>query len=173
MTFDAALRFTLRWEGGKVDHPSDRGGRTAYGITQRRYDAWRRELGQPVRDVWLIEKQEMRTIYERHYWRPVADLAWPLAAAAFDFAVNSGVSRARRYLPPDRSLTVYLDAREAFFHRIVARDASQRVFLRGWLNRMAALRRFVEGVTPVTPALVTVVTPRRGWGLLDRLGRAA
>jgi lysozyme family protein len=33
----------------------------------------------------------------------------------------------------------YLEERRALFHRIVARDASQSVFLKGWLNRVKDL----------------------------------
>jgi len=39
-----------------------------------------------------------------------------------------------------------LDAREAFYRQIVARNASQKVFLRGWLNRVDDLRVYVEGL---------------------------
>lgn len=37
-----------------------------------------------------------------------------------------------------------LDAREVFYRELVRRNASQKVFLRGWLNRVAALRQYVE-----------------------------
>ena len=39
-----------------------------------------------------------------------------------------------------------LDAREAFYRQIVARNASQKVFLRGWLNRVNDLRQYVESL---------------------------
>ena len=35
--FQECLKVVLQHEGGKVDNKSDRGGRTAYGITQRVY----------------------------------------------------------------------------------------------------------------------------------------
>jgi len=37
-----------------------------------------------------------------------------------------------------------LDAREVFYRELVRRNASQKVFLRGWLNRVDDLRRYVE-----------------------------
>ena len=39
-----------------------------------------------------------------------------------------------------------LDAREIFYRELVRRNPSQSVFLRGWLNRVAALRQYVEGL---------------------------
>ena len=55
--FDASLPFILRWEGGFVDHPADRGGATNKGVTQRVYDAWRARQGQAPRSVRLIEER--------------------------------------------------------------------------------------------------------------------
>lgn len=37
-----------------------------------------------------------------------------------------------------------LNARRNFYDSIVARDSSQRVFLRGWLNRVHALEKYLE-----------------------------
>lgn len=39
-----------------------------------------------------------------------------------------------------------LDARADFYREIVNRRPSQRVFLRGWLNRVNDLREYVEGI---------------------------
>lgn len=46
----------------------------------------------------------------------------------------------------DKALTAMLDAREAFFQAIVANNPSQQVFLRGWINRVDDLRRYVRGL---------------------------
>ena len=43
--YDICLKATLRYEGGKVDNPKDPGGRTAYGVTQNTYNAWRAKHG--------------------------------------------------------------------------------------------------------------------------------
>lgn len=45
-----------------------------------------------------------------------------------------------------KALTAMLDAREAFFQTIVANNPSQQVFLRGWINRVDDLRRYVRGL---------------------------
>lgn len=91
---------TEKWEGGKVDHPKDPGGRTAYGVTQRVYNAYRRNRNLPVRDVFLITLQERLDIYENDYWKPVKGDLLPvgLDLSVYDMAVNSGVSRAIKTL---------------------------------------------------------------------------
>ena len=98
--FEASLPFVLRWEGGFVDHPTDPGGRTNKGVTQKVYDAWRRRQGLPVRDVKRLEDAELHRIYEAGYWLPPRcdRLARQLDLVHFDTAVNMGPGRAVRFL---------------------------------------------------------------------------
>lgn len=97
--FARCLDEVLKHEGGKVDHPKDPGGRTAYGVTQATYDAWRKKQGLSTRDVFKIERAEIEAIYRNEYWDKVKgdDLPPGVDLAVFDFAVNSGVSRAAKY----------------------------------------------------------------------------
>ena len=46
----------------------------------------------------------------------------------------------------DKCLSAMLDAREKFFQTIVVNNPSQQVFLRGWVNRVDDLRRYVRGL---------------------------
>ena len=46
----------------------------------------------------------------------------------------------------DKCLTAMLDEREKFFKAIVDNNPSQQVFLRGWINRVDDLRRYVRGL---------------------------
>ena len=91
-------------EGGFVDHPSDRGGPTCWGITE----AVARAAGYtgPMKSMPRLIAQE---IYAERYWRqPRFDLVWPLspsiARELFDTGVNMGVVRAATFL--QRSLNV-------------------------------------------------------------------
>lgn len=94
--FERALAVTLELEGGRVDDPVDRGGRTAYGIAQRTYDAWRRTQHLPARDVWLITPPETHAIYWLRYWlgrgrcAALARISGAVAGAHFDACVHHG-----------------------------------------------------------------------------------
>ena len=98
--FEQALHWVLQHEAGYVNLKSDPGGATNRGITQKTYDAYRRAKGVPVRDVRDIDDVEVRAIYREQYARPVWFDALPSGVdyALFDFAVNSGVSRAVKYV---------------------------------------------------------------------------
>lgn len=107
----SALDFVLAREGvnlakgdtGYSNKPYDPGKATNYGITQAAYDSYRRSGDLPTRPVRQIEYTEVLAIYERDYWHystsdQFADSRPRLALVNFDWGVNGGVGRARRYL---------------------------------------------------------------------------
>jgi len=98
--FEKALALVLEHEGGYVNHPKDPGGATMKGVTQAVYDAYRKLRGRGVQSVKLISDEELRAIYKFQYWDKVQGDFLPAGVdyAVFDFAVNSGVSRAAKYL---------------------------------------------------------------------------
>jgi lysozyme family protein len=163
---EPALRFVLRWEGGFVDHRDDPGGRTNCGVTQRVYDGWRARQGLPAQDVKLITDPEVHSIYGSDYWLPPRCdvLSAPLGMVQFDTAVNMGVGRAVRFLQAsvgcgvdgdfgpgtERAvagcdgaavLAAYCQRREDFYGGLVQKNPRLAVFMKGWLNRLNALRR--------------------------------
>jgi len=99
-SFDRVHPWVLAHEGGFVDHPRDPGGATNFGVTQATYDAYRKQTGQPGRSVRQIQAVERDTIYRLQYWDKIMgdDLPAGVDYAVYDFAVNSGPSRAAKYL---------------------------------------------------------------------------
>jgi len=108
--FEASLKLLLKSEGGNDDDPSDHGGRTSRGITQREYDAWRMEQRLAKLDVWKASDQDVANIYHSEYWLPWCDLI-PLGTdyLFFDMCVNSGPHEA--ILLGQRALGVTADGR--------------------------------------------------------------
>lgn len=92
--------FTSRWEGGDVDHPGDRGGRTSRGVTQRRYDQARDDWDLPRRDVFLMTEAEREAIYATGYWDPIHgdELPEGVNLVVYDGGVNSGPGTSVRWL---------------------------------------------------------------------------
>ena len=84
--FDRSLALILKFEGGYVNDPDDRGGATNYGITQKNYDKWRTAQEIETRDVKLISDDEVRVIYRTQYWQQARcdDLPWPICLVHFD-----------------------------------------------------------------------------------------
>lgn len=98
--FDESLILVLVHEGGFANHPKDPGGTTNEGITQRVYSAYLALKGLKDKSVRFITDEQVREIYKEQYWDKIRgdDLPYGLDYALFDFAVNSGVSRAVKYI---------------------------------------------------------------------------
>ena len=94
------LAQVLKYEGGYVDHPKDPGGPTNKGVTQAVYDNWRKSQNLPTQSVRAIADSEVAAIYKNLYWDRISGDNLPSGVdfAVFDFAVNSGVSRAAKTL---------------------------------------------------------------------------
>lgn len=98
--YAAALKRVLVFEGGKVDHPKDPGGRTNQGVIQRVYDGWRERNGKARRDVYLMDVHERDAIYREGYWNQIRgdDLPAGIDVVVFDGAVNSGPQQSIKWL---------------------------------------------------------------------------
>jgi len=91
MTFNDAFDRLLGNEGGYVNNPADPGGETNWGISKRAY---------PNVDILHLTKDQAKGIYLRDFWTRIhADELWDgVAFQTFDFAVNSSIETAIRYL---------------------------------------------------------------------------
>lgn len=160
--FETSLAKVLRHEGLWSNHPLDPGGATMKGVTQRVYDAWRRNKGLHTQSVRYITDAELADIYRNQYWIAVRGDELPdgVDYAVFDFAVNSGPGRAIKDLQRvigetqdgiigqrtlarvnganDREGLIhdYLDRRLAFLRSLKTWSA----FGRGWASRVASVR---------------------------------
>lgn len=159
--FNRALPLVLRHEGGYVDHPQDPGGATNKGVTLATFRRYVKADGTKD-DLRLITDGQVATVYYRHYWSAVNAPGLPsgLDYAVFDFAVNSGPSRAAKFL--QRILGVTVDGRIGPQTLAAAKAANTAdtigqlcdnrlawlktlktwpTFGRGWTNRVADVRQ--------------------------------
>lgn len=95
MDFEQAFDVLLGHEGGFSDHPSDPGGATRWGVTERvaRANGYTGDMREYPRD-------SARVVYRRQYWEAMRadELPAALRFDAFDAAVNSGVVQAAKWL---------------------------------------------------------------------------
>ena len=86
-------------EGGFVDHPSDKGGATKYGITLGTLTTWRARLCTDS-DIKQIERKEAYEIYYDSYFlrNNIIDLPLKLRHFMLDCAVNHGSKSAIKIL---------------------------------------------------------------------------
>lgn len=153
--FEQAIVKTLAHEGGAkfTEDPSDRGGATKYGISQRAY---------PYLDIRTLTESQARELYKRDYWDRIRGddiTSQAIAESIFDTCVNMGVRTGCRLaqvalgIQPadgiigsqslekinatDQSvfLAAYTIAKIARYVHLCNRDRSQQRFLLGWINR--------------------------------------
>ena len=164
--FERSLALVLQHEGGYVNHPSDPGGRTNLGVTQR---VWEEYVGHPVDEAEMrsLTKEMVAPLYKKNYWDAVRGDQLPCGAdyLAFDFAVNAGSFRCVKTI--QRALNITADgvigpvtvkaiqdtnaedfinnfskAKESFYRGLTTFPT----FGKGWLNRVAEGKKAAEGM---------------------------
>lgn len=91
MLFDSCFDRLLGNEGGYSNDPNDPGGETNWGISKRAY---------PDVNIRSLTRDGAKEIYFRDFWSKIdaGDLPDGVIFQLFDFAVNSGIETAIRYL---------------------------------------------------------------------------
>lgn len=141
--FDRAFEFTYKWEKGLVNDPADPGGLTKDGISDRSDGIIDGKFeGKPIGDLTL---EDEKTIYKTRYWEPTVskEFSSGFAICVFDTAVNCGVSRANRWTLETKDPEKYLQLRREYYQRLVQRRPAMQKFLKGWLNRVEALHKYI------------------------------
>jgi len=146
VSFDTALTFVLAREGGYTNDPTDPGGATNQGITQRVYDAWQDAHGLLHQDVRDIPLETVKGIYLQQYWTAAGCDALPdgPALAVFDTAVNVGVARALGWWADvNGNVESLLWTRLGYYDDLARARPAMQHFLPGWLRRVILLREAV------------------------------
>ena len=152
MDFDTAFSRLISSEGGYVNHPSDPGGETKFGISKRAY---------PDVEIATLTRDQAAALYLRDFWQPLGDAHPAVKFQVFDFAVNSGMQTAIRKLqaaigvvddghwgpasaaalaalPPASVVALYVAERLDFWRKL----STWPTFGSGWTGRAAADLRY-------------------------------
>lgn len=166
--FAKVIPHVLKSEGGFVNNPKDPGGATNKGITLNTFRRYIKPKG-TVQDLKNLTVAQAETVYKRRYWDSVManDLPPGVDYAVFDFSVNSGPSRAAKYLQrvvgcpqdgrigprtldacnamkPEDLVNQLCDKRLAYMKRIKHGKTGARLwdtFGKGWGRRVAHVRK--------------------------------
>lgn len=158
----------LKWEGGFVNHPNDPGGATNKGVT---LSTFRKYFGKTktVNDLKHITDEQWNYVFKKGYWdRWKADeiKTQSIANLLVDWTFNSGtwgikypqqvlgvtadgvvgpktIAAINNY--PNQAELFYKlwNRRKKHYEDIVKRNPSQKVFLKGWMNRLNSFKFFV------------------------------
>lgn len=162
--------FIDRWEGGYVNDPLDKGRETNMGVTIGTWKAVGYDkdgdglIG--VSDLKLLTKEDvLKRVLKPHYWdrwkadhinsQSVANalVDWVWCSGAYGVKIPQyilGVKQdgivgpltlaAVNKRDPRSLFNEIMKEREAFIYRIVKGNPLQKRFLKGWLNRLNALK---------------------------------
>jgi len=158
-----AIACVLEEEQGYVNHASDRGGETNFGISSRWY---------PELDIADLSAAQAANIYYQDYWlKNYCHLLPPdIALIIFDAAVNQGGKFARKTLQSLLNVTVdgiigertlsaarelsdndcwllcvtFTQKRIEHYVNIVQSTPSQAVFLNGWVKRAFCIFKHIR-----------------------------
>jgi len=97
--FDKSLAELLKHEGGFVNHPSDPGGATNLGVTQAVWEDWI-DRAVSEENMKALTPAKVAPLYREMYWDRIKGDKLPSGVdyLVFDAAVNSGASRAAKWL---------------------------------------------------------------------------
>lgn len=149
--FNLAIPIVLRNEGGLINDPSDPGGLTNFGISQRSY---------PNVDIRNLTKEGATEIYQRDFWKYDAVQDQNIATKLFDMNVNMGRNAVRilqrlvavvpdgiwgtttcnavNSCEPVELLKRYKEELSQYYLLLVHTNPNEEKFLKGWLERANA-----------------------------------
>ena len=169
--FKKFLDYIFEVEGGYTNDKNDRGGKTAWGITEEEA----REFGY-TGDMRNLTKDFAKNIYLKKYYlgnKLDKILNDKVALSIFDWAVNSGgkgIKKAQivankfganlvidgiignktleaiNAIDPKMFLKEYHEMQRTFYKNLAAKDRTQEDFLKGWLNRVEIKEEYIEKV---------------------------
>lgn len=175
--FETSTGWALIHEGGYVNNPKDPGGATNKGVTQETYDGYRDRMSKQRQSVRSITMTEVMSIYKTQYWDRIFGDALPagLDYAMYDFSINSGPSRAVKFLQEILGVKVDGVMGNITLGAIQRHDdisgLIQELCLKrlNWMKRLSTFKTFGKGWTRrVMGDIVEGVQAGTDSGVIDR-----
>lgn len=150
--FARSLSLVLKHEGGWADHPKDPGGATMKGVTISTFRRYVKADGTKA-DLRNITDAQIQAVYRKQYWDAVRGDELPdgIDYAVFDYAVNSGPTRAIKHLQEVAGVAVDGKLGPATLAAVSA------------LNRAALINALCDRRMKFLKGLETWATFKKGW----------
>ncbi|CAD8211508.1 unnamed protein product [Paramecium pentaurelia] len=172
--FHACLKYIKESEGGDSNHKNDKGGATRQGLSQNAYNLYQKELGNKgqVKSVFELKNEEIEDFYYHQYKKYKVDKIEDINSRYlyYDAVILSGPGRAARMAQSACNIKVdgcfgkqsiasvnsmdqkefqnkFINIKRNHFHNIVKNKPDQKVFLKGWLNRLDRTLSQIENGT--------------------------
>lgn len=154
--FEICHPITAAWEGGWSDHPADPGGKTMYGITERRWHEYQDKLKMKRTPVRNVTKAQALKFYRSEFWQAsgAPNLFAGVDLAVYDASVNSGVSRGRKWLLASAGSNDHSETVKRICRTRLSFMQSLKIwksFGKGWGRRVADIE--VRGVAMALAAM--------------------
>lgn len=148
---------------------ADLGGATAYGITWTTLKSAHKIGIIPHNDICKLTQEEAKLIYKKNFWDKYGweQLEWPVCLCCLDCCINHGgfasilqraaidcgqsvvidgkfgpkTFAALKACSPQTLANAIYRQRKIYYEKIVARNPTQKVFLKGWLARADEMAR--------------------------------
>lgn len=169
--FDNIFKYLLKVEGGYSDDKYDTGGKTKYGITE--VEARKYGYTSHMRDLTLDIAEDI--YFHKYFKKNRLDEInnGKIALSICDWTVNSGnygltkaqltlnelgfnlevdgkfgnkTIQALNEVDVDKFLNIYHNKQRQFYQNIVRNRPNQKVFLKGWLNRVDRKENYIENM---------------------------
>lgn len=154
----------FKWEGGFSNHPNDNGGATMCGVTLTTYKRYCAKIGRPepsVEDLKKITRETCVDILRIFYWNAMkadsicnqsianlcVDNLWGsgtgyiktiqcVVGVTPDGIVGPKTISAINSAHQERLFSDLKERRKKLYEDICRKNPSQKVFLKGWINRL-------------------------------------
>lgn len=144
--FDEFMKQIFAEEGGYVNNANDKGKATNFGITQATLDNYNKKNSLPEEDVKDITQEKAKQIYYQEYYKKnkLDEISDPRAAYFyFDSYIHGWSKAGENRRKGNVNIDSLIDLKKQYYENIVKKDASQSVFLEGWMGRLERLKQML------------------------------
>jgi lysozyme family protein len=162
-TWERCIKFVLAREGGYINHPNDKGGKTNMGITEGTLNSAYKKGLVTNNNVATLSRSDAEKIYRAMYWAPFSfDLVpFPACLALFDSCVNHGKGNMTKFAQRTcNGMGASLMVDGAWGPKTKA-EVLAKAHYSGWVSKFMSIRKeFFDAIVKNNPSQKVFIN---GW----------